>query len=88
MNCDFLKADYVINYVRSKIMIDKNKIKTAKKTVALFEISENNKADFESFYDVTLNQYPFAINVDNNNETKYNFTSDVAQNTQFVDDSL
>ena len=66
----------------------KNKIKATKKTVAIFEISENNKADFESFYDVSLNQYPFAINVDNNNETKYNFTSDVAQNTQFMDDSL
>ena len=56
--------------------------------MALFEISENNKADFESFYDVSLNQYPFAINVVNNSETKYNFTSDIAQNTQFMDDSL
>ena len=66
----------------------KNKIKVANKTVAIFEISENNKGDFESFYDVSLNQYPFAINVNNNNETKYNFTSDVAQNIQFMDDSL
>lgn len=31
MNCDFLKADYVINYVRSKIMIYKNKIISDKK---------------------------------------------------------
>ena len=48
----------------------------------------NQKTDFESFYDVSLNQYPFAINVVNNSETKYNFTSDIAQNTQFMDDSL